>query len=70
MAEADSSNYIAFRDCFSAALLQRISTTKASKEPKRRSARSRKKLSAEDDTASQPLEGKDAEDLADFIEVR
>ena len=70
MAESESSNYNSFRDCFAAAFLQRITQARPSKESsKRQSAKSRQKLPAESGKTQPPIESKDAEDLAEFIEV-
>ena len=71
MQDERSINHTVFRDCFSAAFLQRITPSSPLKTAKRRSVRSRKKISpknkCEDDESTSP--GNDAGELSDFIDV-
>jgi len=69
--ETEIVNFAVFRDCFSSAILQRVSRN-APKKPSRSAGKSRKNASRA--TATEPATGRaeqhdDSEELADFIEV-
>ena len=66
MLAENTDNYAAFRDCFSMALLQKV-TQHSSKEANRRVPRKRR--NAKEPTGTSESSVNDADDLSDFIEV-
>ena len=78
----DATNYSLFRDCFSSALLQRVSIANPTKPRKKRGAKGRKGGQPSKQDSSLPIKDENdndskpdgdssalADDLAEFIEV-